>query len=112
MLFPSEDGEKAVKALSGGETVRILLSKLTLTGDNLLIMDEPTNHLDLESIRSLVEALQEFKGTLVLVTHDQYLLQSVATQVLELKSDGSYDYFPGDYDDFLYKTGKLDGERS
>ena len=110
MLFPSEDGEKPVKALSGGETVRLLLSKLTLTGNNLLILDEPTNHLDLESIRSLVEALQEFKGTLVLVTHDQYLLQSVATRVLELKADGEYDFFPGDYEDFLFKTGKASAD--
>jgi ATPase subunit of ABC transporter with duplicated ATPase domains len=108
MLFPSQDAEKPVKALSGGETVRLLMSKLTLTGNNLLILDEPTNHLDLESIRSLVEALQAYKGTLVLVTHDQYMLQEVATQVLELKPGGEHDFFPGEYDDFLYKTGKIE----
>jgi ATPase subunit of ABC transporter with duplicated ATPase domains len=106
MLFPSEDAEKPVKALSGGETVRLLMSKLTLTGDNLLVLDEPTNHLDLESIRSLVEALQAYKGTLILVTHDQYMLHNVATAVLELKPNGEYDYFPGEYEDFLIKTGK------
>jgi ATPase subunit of ABC transporter with duplicated ATPase domains len=107
MLFPSEDAEKPVKALSGGETVRLLMSKLTLTGNNLLVLDEPTNHLDLESIRSLVEALQAYKGTLILVTHDQYMLNNVATAVLELKPNGEYDYFPGEYEDFLFKTGKV-----
>ena len=108
MLFPSLEAEKPVSALSGGETVRLLLSKLTLTQNNLLVLDEPTNHLDLESIRSLSEAMQKYEGTLIFVTHDQYLLNEVATQVLELKPNGEFDFFPGNYEDFLYKTGKLD----
>jgi ATPase subunit of ABC transporter with duplicated ATPase domains len=106
MLFPSEDADKQVKALSGGETVRLLMSKLTLTKDNLLLLDEPTNHLDLESIRALTEALQKYEGTLILVTHDQCMLEEVADCVLELKNDGSFDFFPGGYADFLEKTGK------
>ena len=106
MLFPSEDADKKVSALSGGETVRLLMSKLTLTKDNLLLLDEPTNHLDLESIRALTEALQRYEGTLVLVTHDQCMLDEVADCVLELKGEGGFDFFPGGYQDFLEKTGK------
>jgi ATPase subunit of ABC transporter with duplicated ATPase domains len=106
MLFPSQDADKPVKALSGGETVRLLMSKLTLTGDNLLILDEPTNHLDLESIRSLTEAMQKYEGTLVFVTHDQYMLADVSTAVLELKGEAGSDFFPGSYDEFMHKTGR------
>jgi ATPase subunit of ABC transporter with duplicated ATPase domains len=106
MLFPSEDAEKPVSALSGGETARLLMSKLTLTRDNLLILDEPTNHLDLESIRALTEALQKYEGTLILVCHDHYMLSDVANCVLELEGEQGYDFFPGGYDDFLDKTGK------
>ncbi len=108
MLFPSKDADKAVGALSGGETVRLLMAKLTLTQDNLLLLDEPTNHLDLESIRALTEALQKYEGTLVLVSHDQSMLEEVATCVLELKADGEFDFFPGSYEDFLIKTGKAE----
>ena len=106
MLFPSEDAEKPVSALSGGETVRLLMSKLTLTKDNLLLLDEPTNHLDLESIRALEESLTRYEGTLIFVVHDQAVLEEVATCVLELRPDGSWDFFPGGYEDFLRKTGK------
>ena len=106
MLFPSEDAEKPVTALSGGETVRLLMSKLTLTKDNLLLLDEPTNHLDLESIRALEESLVKYQGTLIFVVHDQAVLEEVATCVLDLRPDGSWDFFPGGYADFLRKTGK------
>ncbi len=106
MLFPASDADKPVKALSGGETARLLLSKLTLTKDNLLLLDEPTNHLDLESIRSLTEALQKYEGTLVFVSHDHCMVSEVATCVLELRPGPSYDFFPGSYAEFLEKTGK------
>ena len=108
MLFPSEDADKPVKALSGGETVRLLLAKLTLTKPNLLLMDEPTNHLDLESIRALTESLQKYEGTLIFVSHDHAMIAEVATQVLELKGEKGYDLFPGTYEEFLEKTGKND----
>jgi ATPase subunit of ABC transporter with duplicated ATPase domains len=107
MLFPSEDAEKQVSKLSGGETVRLLLAKLTLTKDNLLLLDEPTNHLDLESIRALEESLVKYEGTLILVAHDQALLEEVATCVLELRPNGTWDFFPGGYEDFLRKSGKI-----
>jgi ATPase subunit of ABC transporter with duplicated ATPase domains len=106
MLFPSQDADKPVKALSGGETARLLMSKLTLLASNLNILDEPTNHLDLESIRSLTEAMQKYEGTLIFVTHDQCMLEDVATCVLELKGDGGFDFFPGGYEEFLRKTGR------
>jgi ATPase subunit of ABC transporter with duplicated ATPase domains len=109
MLFPSEDADKPVRALSGGETARLLMSKLTLTKDNLLILDEPTNHLDLESIRALTEAMQKYEGTLVFVSHDQYMVQDVATCVLELEGPGGCDFFPGSFEDFLEKTGRGKG---
>jgi ATPase subunit of ABC transporter with duplicated ATPase domains len=108
MLFPSEDADKPVKALSGGETVRLLLAKLTLTRPNLLLLDEPTNHLDLESIRALTEAMQKYEGTLIFVSHDHAMIAEVATQVLELKGERGYDLFPGNYEEFLEKTGKND----
>ncbi len=106
MLFPSAEAEKPVKVLSGGETVRLLLSKLTLLGPNLLVVDEPTNHLDLESIRALTEALQKYEGTLVLVSHDQALVSEVATCILELEGERGCDFFPGSYPEFLEKTGR------
>ncbi len=106
MLFPSEDAEKSLSALSGGETVRLLMSKLTLTKDNLLLLDEPTNHLDLESIRALEDSLAKYEGTMIFVAHDQSLLEAVATCVLELTPGGGWDFFPGGYADFLRKTGK------
>ena len=106
MLFPSEDADKQVSKLSGGETVRLLMAKLTLTKDNLLLLDEPTNHLDLESIRALEESLAKYEGTLIFVAHDQALLEEVATCVLELRPGGGWDFFPGGYEDFLRKTGK------
>ena len=106
MLFPSEDADKQVSKLSGGETVRLLMAKLTLTKDNLLLLDEPTNHLDLESIRALEESLAKYEGTLIFVAHDQALLEEVATCVLELRPGGGWDFFPGGYEDFLRKSGK------
>jgi len=106
MLFPSEEAEKPVRALSGGETARLLMSKLTLQKANLLLLDEPTNHLDLESIRALTEALQKYEGTLVFVSHDQCMISDVATCILELRPNGQYDFFPGSYEDFLIKTGR------
>jgi len=81
MLFSGEEGLKPTDALSGGETARLLFCRIMLQKPNVLILDEPTNHLDLESINALNIALQKFEGTILLVTHDQDLLEEVGTRV-------------------------------
>ena len=81
MLFSGEEGLKPTEALSGGETARLLFCRIMLQKPNVLVLDEPTNHLDLESINALNVALQKFEGTVLLVTHDQDLLEEVGTRV-------------------------------
>ena len=81
MLFSGEEGLKPTEALSGGETARLLFCRIMLQKPNVLILDEPTNHLDLESINALNIALQKFEGTVLLVTHDQDLMEEVGTRV-------------------------------
>ena len=81
MLFSGEEGLKPTEALSGGETARLLFCRIMLQKPNVLVLDEPTNHLDLESINALNIALQKFEGTVLLVTHDQDLMEEVGTRV-------------------------------
>ena len=81
MLFSGEEGLKPTDALSGGETARLLFCRIMLQKPNVLVFDEPTNHLDLESINALNIALQKFEGTVLLVTHDQDLMEEVGTRV-------------------------------
>jgi ATPase subunit of ABC transporter with duplicated ATPase domains len=81
MLFSGEEGLKPTAALSGGETARLLLCRIMLQKPNVLVLDEPTNHLDLEAINALNIALQRFEGTVLLVTHDQDLMEEVGTRV-------------------------------
>ena len=81
MLFSGEEGLKPTEALSGGETARLLFCRIMLQKPNVLVFDEPTNHLDLESINALNIALQKFEGTVLLVTHDQDLMEEVGTRV-------------------------------
>jgi len=104
LLFSGDDVEKTTAALSGGEAARLVIAKLVMLKGNVLVMDEPTNHLDMEAIESLLEALQEFEGTLLLVSHNRYLVRSVATKVLEIRPDG-IELFDGNYDAFLDKAG-------
>jgi len=85
MLFSGEESLKPTEALSGGETARLLLCRLMLQKPNVLVLDEPTNHLDLESINALNVALQKYEGTLLLVTHDQDLLEEVGTRVWQFE---------------------------
>src|SRR5688500_6848237 len=96
MLFSGEEGLKPTDALSGGETARLLLSRIMLQKPNVLILDEPTNHLDLESINALNIALQRFEGTVLLVTHDQDLMEEVGTRVWYF-GDKSVEDFKGTY---------------
>ena len=105
-LFSGDDVKKTVGMLSGGERARLLLAKLSLQGDNYLILDEPTNHLDIDSKEVLENALIDYEGTLLFVSHDRYFINRVATQVLEIAPDGSTLYL-GDYDYYLRKKEEL-----
>ena len=104
MLFTGDDVHKSTAALSGGECARLIISKLVLKKPNILVLDEPTNHLDMESIEALVDALIAFDGTVLLVSHNRYVVEKVATKVLEIKPDG-IDYFDGSYAEYLDKLG-------
>lgn len=104
MLFSGDAIKKPVSVLSGGEKVRMLLGKYILQRPNVMVLDEPTNHLDMESIESLNMALEQFPGTVVFVSHDRQLVSSLATQVLELKSNGRVEYYQGKYEDYLQAT--------
>ena len=89
MLFSGEEALKQVNVLSGGERVRCVLSKVMLSGANLLIFDEPTNHLDMESITALNEGMERFKGNMLFTSHDHQLMQTVANRIIDLKEDGT-----------------------
>lgn len=101
-LFTGEDVEKTIPSLSGGEKARLSLCKLALEQNNLLMLDEPTNHLDIDSKEVLENALIEYDGTLVFVSHDRYFINRIATSILELSSEGSKLYI-GDYDYYIEK---------
>ena len=90
MLFKGPEQDKPTQALSGGERARVLFSKLMMDGANVMLLDEPTNHLDLESITSLNDALKQFPGSLVFVSHDLDFITSLATRVLEIREDGTH----------------------
>src|SRR5512142_685578 len=107
MLFSGEERMKPTATLSGGETVRLLLSNLMRTKDNVLVLDEPTNHLDLQAIASLSEGLSRYEGTAIFVTHDQQLIGEVATRIWALREEEPVLDFNGDFDEFLEKHPDL-----
>jgi ATPase subunit of ABC transporter with duplicated ATPase domains len=102
MLFKGEEGKKPTEALSGGEAVRLIFSKLMLTKDSVLVLDEPTNHLDLESIVALGDALSRYEGTVFVVTHDRDLIGGFATRLFAFTETGLVD-FKGTYEEFVEK---------
>lgn len=104
-LFSGEDVEKSVTSLSGGEKARLALAKLAMNKDNFLMLDEPTNHLDIDSKEVLENALIDFEGTLLFVSHDRYFINRIATTIIELSENGSTLYL-GDYDYYLEKKAE------
>lgn len=104
MMFSGESADKKVSLLSGGEKSRVMLGQILAKSVNLLFLDEPTNHLDMESIESLIEALERFEGSSIIVTHSEELLRRVATRLIVFAKEGAF-LFDGSYDEFLEKIG-------
>ncbi|SCZ78260.1 ABC-F family ATP-binding cassette domain-containing protein [Pseudobutyrivibrio xylanivorans] len=110
-MFTEDDVFKRISDLSGGERGRVSLAKLMLSKSNLLILDEPTNHLDMDSKQMLEEALNEYDGTLLYVSHDRYFVNKTANTILELSNGGLTKYL-GNYDDYIAKKEQLYGNTS
>jgi len=110
-LFSGDAVNKKIKVLSGGEKSRVALAKILLQASNLLIMDEPTNHLDMRSKEMLIDSLEYYDGTLLIVSHDRYFLDSLVNKVVEIKN-GSLQLYLGTYAEYLEKAEKaLEAER-
>ena len=107
MMFSGTLSNKLIKILSGGEKSRVMLGKILLKPANLLLLDEPTNHLDMESCDALLEAIQKFEGSVLMVTHDEHFLREVANKLIIFDNDKTF-LFEGSYDDFLEKIGWSD----
>lgn len=106
-LFSGDDVSKTISSLSGGEKARVALAKLMMLKANTLILDEPTNHLDLDSKEVLENALIDYPGTILFVSHDRYFINRIATKVIELSGDGAFEYL-GDYDYYVEKKKELE----
>ncbi|CAN5862479.1 ABC-F family ATP-binding cassette domain-containing protein [soil metagenome] len=104
-LFSGDDIEKPVRVLSGGERTRLAVARMLLRPSNTLLLDEPTNHLDLDSKDVLLEALEDFGGTLIFVSHDRYFVDKLATKVMEIGGGGALVY-PGNYEEFLWSRNQ------
>ena len=101
MLFAGDDGVKKMKVLSGGEKVRVLLSRMMIEGSNVLILDEPTDHLDMESITALNNGLMRFPGVLLFASRDHQVVQTTANRIIEFMPDGSIIDKITTYDEYL-----------
>jgi ATPase subunit of ABC transporter with duplicated ATPase domains len=107
--FSGDDVEKKIRALSGGEKTRLVMARMLLDPPNFLVLDEPTNHLDLATKEMLVDALREFEGTMLFVSHDRAFLRGLSSRVLELGGESGHDIhphlYPGSYSDYVARTG-------
>ena len=112
VLFQGDDPKKKLSTLSGGEAARLMFAQIALHKPNVLVLDEPTNHLDLESIEALVEGLQKYTGTLILVSHDRWFINQLATRIVDIEADGITDY-EGTYEEYVAYSGddRLDADR-
>jgi len=111
MMFPGDNALKKISVLSGGEKSRVLLGKLLVSPSNMLLLDEPTNHLDMESTESLLDAVEEFDGAVIIVTHSEMILHAVATRLIVFDG-GKVTFFEGTYQDFLNHVGWKDESQS
>jgi ATPase subunit of ABC transporter with duplicated ATPase domains len=111
VLFSGDDVEKKLAALSGGEAARLVFARLTIDQPNVLVLDEPTNHLDLEAIDALIEALRDYDGTLIFVSHDRWFVSQLADRIVEITPTGLRD-FAGSYEEYIERLGDdhLDAE--
>jgi ATPase subunit of ABC transporter with duplicated ATPase domains len=98
--FKGQDQQKKVGQLSGGERNRVHLAKLVRSGGNVLLLDEPTNDLDVETLRSLEEALLDFAGCAVVISHDRWFLDRIATHILAFEGDSHVEWFEGNYEQY------------
>jgi ATPase subunit of ABC transporter with duplicated ATPase domains len=105
--FKGSDQQKRIGDLSGGERNRVHLAKLLKAGGNVLLLDEPTNDLDVETLRALENALLEFPGSAMVISHDRWFLDRIATHILDYRDEGKIEFFEGnysDYEEWLKKT--------
>ena len=107
--FSGDDVDKKIRALSGGEKTRLVMARMLLDPPNFLVLDEPTNHLDLATKEMLVEALRDFEGTMIFVSHDRAFLRGLSNRVLELGGETGTDAephaYPGSYAEYVDRTG-------
>jgi ATP-binding cassette subfamily F protein 3 len=105
MMFRGTQAEKKIGVLSGGEKSRVLLGKILAKPCNLLLLDEPTHHLDIESVEALIDAIEEFTGTVIIVTHSELILQRLELSALIVCHEGTQSLYMGSYEEFLEKVG-------
>lgn len=105
LLFAGDDIHKKIRVLSGGEKSRVALGQVLLKKSPLLLLDEPTNHLDFETVETLTEALRDYEGTVVVISHDRSFIRRVSSQILEIR-DGRVEKYPGTYDDYVWSLQK------